>query len=125
MLEIALYSAIAPLILLLLSTVWKYPAVLEEVVKWGVLKLTANGQRPTVMSGAVVGVVFGVAESILYSSNAWASGDSSAIWMRLVLTVPMHALAAIATATGMKYKLGWLGLIVAMVIHGGFNYLIR
>jgi hypothetical protein len=123
MLEMGMYSAIAPLILLLLSSVWKYPAVLEEVVKWGILKLTTNGQQLTVEQGAIVGLVFGLSETMLFSMNAWSGGQWASMGMRLVLTVPMHTLTATIIAASMKNKMGGVGLLLAMVIHGIFNYL--
>lgn len=116
-----LYSAVAPLLLLLVSSVWRYPAVLEEVVKWGILQLIANGQQPTVKQGIVVGLVFGLSEAVLFSGNAWATGQWGGMVMRLVLTVPMHTLCAMITAGSMKYKMGILGLGLAMIVHGLFN----
>ncbi len=124
MLEMGLYSAIAPLILLLLSSVWTYPAVLEEVVKWGILKLGDSGKVLGVREGAVVGLVFGLSEAVLFAGNAWGSGAWSSIGMRLLLTVPMHTLTAIIIAWGIKNKMGLVGLLGAMVIHGVFNYLV-
>lgn len=120
-----MYSAIAPLILLLISSVWSYPAVLEEVVKWGILKLTANGQLLTVKHGATVGLVFGLSEAVLFSLNAWGSGQWGVLGLRLIMTVPMHTVTGGVIAWGMRQRMGYVGLIVAMVIHGGFNYLVR
>lgn len=117
-----LYSAVAPWGLLLLGSVWKYPPVLEEVVKWGILRLTANSVQPTVKQGAVVGVIFGLSEAVLFTTNAWTSGNWTAIVMRLLLTVPMHMLTASVTAWAMSRKMGWVGLGLAMIIHAGFNY---
>lgn len=122
MLEMGMYAAIAPLILLLLSSVWSYPAVLEEVVKWGILRLTANGIQLTVKQGALVGLVFGLSEAVLFSSNAWMSGQWGPMVSRLLLTVPMHTVTASVMAWGMSRKMGWVGLGLAMGIHAGFNY---
>ncbi len=121
MMEMGLYSAVAPLLLLLVSSVWQYPAVLEEAVKWGIIRVAANSQQPTVMKGAVIGFVFGLSEAILYSTNSWASGDWNAMLYRIALTVPMHTLTAMMTALGMKRGVGYIGLIVAMVMHVMFN----
>lgn len=123
--EMGLYSAIAPLILLLVSSVWKYPAVLEEIVKWGILKFTNSNLQFTSREGVVVGLVFGLSEAILFTTNAWSGGEWGAIGMRLLLTVPMHTLTAVIIARGLKNKMGWAGLGVAMAVHGIFNYLIR
>ena len=122
--ELGMYSAIAPLILLLLSSVWKYPAVLEEVVKWGISKLGCNNKVVEVRDGIVVGLVFGLSETILFTSNAWSGGQWGAMGMRLILTVPMHAVTAMIIASGIRNKMGYLGLIIAMVVHAGFNYLV-
>ena len=121
MMEAGLYSAVAPLMLLLLSSVWRYPAVLEEVIKWLILKWTMDDGRRT-MSGAVVGLVFGLSEAVLYTMNSWQSGEWGAMLLRLALTVPMHAITGATIAWGIKNRIGWVGLILAMAIHGGFNY---
>lgn len=125
MLEMGMYSAITPLILLLVTTVWKYPAVLEEVVKFVIMKIGAMEQPTKPNSGLVVGLVFGLSETILYTANAWVSAQWAPMGMRLVLTVPMHTITAIVIAFAMEKRMGWVGLIVAMIIHGLFNYLIR
>lgn len=124
MIEIALYSAVAPLILLLLSSVWVYPAVLEEVVKWGIMRFVIHESIIKIHVGAIVGLVFGLSESILFINNAWVGGEWSAIGTRLLLTVPMHGVTGMVIALGMKYKVGWMGLLVAMFLHAGFNYLV-
>lgn len=124
MLELAIYSAIAPFVLLLVSSVWSYPMVLEEVVKWGILKLAANSQQLTVKQGALVGVVFGLSEAVIFSMNVWMNGDWTNMMSRLLLTVPMHAVSASATAWGMTKGLAWVGLVLAVAIHAGFNYLV-
>ncbi len=119
-----LYSAFAPFALLLLASVWQYPAVLEEVVKWGILRLGIDDLRFRIYDGAIVGLVFGLSEAMLFTTNAWMSGDWRAIGVRLILTVPMHILTAVLISWALKYKVGYFGLVGAMIIHGGFNYLV-
>ena len=123
--EMGLYSAVAPLMLLLLSSVWRYPAVLEEVVKWGILRHTANSVQLTVKQGALVGLVFGLSEAILFTTNAWAGGQWGAMLSRLLLTAPMHIVTATIIVWGVQKKIGWVGLILAMVVHGMFNYWVK
>ena len=122
--EIGLYSAIAPFGLLILASVWQYPAVLEEGVKWGILRRATKPQSSELHGGVVVGLVFGLSEAMLFTTNAWLSGDWQAIGIRLLLTVPMHTLTAMLIAWSMKYKISYLGLAGAMVIHAIFNYLV-
>ena len=122
--EIGIYSAIAPFGLLVLASVWQYPAVLEEVVKWLLLRSLMIDRRSWISAGFVVGGVFGLSEAMLFTTNAWMSGDWQAIGIRLLLTVPMHTLTAMLIAWSMKYKISYLGLVGAMVIHAIFNYLV-
>jgi len=124
MLELALYSAIAPLVLSVLSSVWMYPAVLEEVVKYLLLRYTrAEGMMSR--RGLLVGLVFGVSETILYSISAWSSGDSTMMLYRIILTVPMHTLTGSLVGEGMGRGMGMVGLGCAMVVHGVFNFLMK
>lgn len=113
-----MYSAIAPLMLLLVGSVWTYPAMLEELVKWVMLR-KYNG-----VGGIVVGLTFGLSEAVLFSTNAWSGGQWGAVGMRLLLTVPMHTLTAMIIAWGIKYKMGFVGLGIAMSMHAGFNYFV-
>lgn len=119
-----MYSAIAPLVLLLLASVWKYPAVLEELVKYGIMRVGAIERPTSPQTGIVVGLVFGLSEAILYTANAWTSAQWGPMALRLVLTVPMHTITAVVIAWGMQKRMGWVGVVVAMVMHGGFNMLI-
>lgn len=119
-----MYAAIAPFGLLLLSSVWMYPAVLEEVVKWGILRLTANGVQLTVGQGALVGLMFGLSEAVLYSMNAWGGGQWGAMGMRLLVTVPMHMVTAWVIAVFLRRGWGVMGVLIAVVIHMGFNIMV-
>lgn len=122
--ELGIYSAIAPLILLLVSAVWQYPAILEEVVKWGIFKLGSSGKVIGGRDGAIVGLIFGLSEAVLFSMNAWSGGEWGAMAQRLLLTVPMHVVTAMIIGWGMKNRVGWLGMGIAMGVHAIFNYLI-
>ena len=124
MFELGIYSAIAPFILLLLSSMWSYPPVLEEVVKWGILRSKILDVRSQILGGAVVGLVFGLSEAVLFASNSWMLGDWSSMVGRLLLTVPMHTATASVTAWGMSRRMGWVGLLIAMGMHAGFNYFV-
>lgn len=123
--EMGLYSAVAPLILLLLSSLWSYPAVLEEVVKWGILRAQILDARREMLGGVVVGVVFGLSEAVLFSLNAWSGGQWSSMGTRLLLTVPMHIVTATIIAYAISKRMGVVGVVIAMIIHGGFNYWLR
>ena len=123
--EMGMYAAIAPFGLLLLSSVWRYPAVLEEVVKWGILRAQILDDRRQMLGGVVVGLVFGLSEAMLFSINAWAGLQWGAMGMRLILTVPMHVATAMIIAYAMSKRMGVVGVVLAMIVHGGFNYWVR
>lgn len=118
MLEAGLYSAIAPFVLLLVSSVSTYPAVLEELVKWGIIRRWPN-------SGLVVGLIFGLSEAVLFTMNSWQSGLWGMMLTRLSLTVPMHMVTGLVIGRTVRTKWQWVGLAVAMVIHAGFNFWVR
>lgn len=124
MLEIGLWASVAPWGLALLSSVWRYPAVLEELVKWAILRYGSASQVKLKM-GAVVGLTFGLSESVLYTLNGWSGGQWEVVASRLLLTVPMHILTAAVTAYGMSKRRGAVGVAVAMVLHAWFNYLVK
>ena len=121
MIEMILYSLFAPFGLLLLTLVWAYPAVLEEVVKWAILKF-GDSSNVGFRTGVYVGLSFGVSEAILYCMNAWVSAQWGVIVLRLLLTVPMHVVTAGFIGWSIKHNYGYLGLILSMVIHATFNY---
>lgn len=136
MIESVLYAAVAPLALLLVASIWSYPAVLEEIVKWGILKLGVDRHLLRARDGAVVGLVFGLSEAVLFSLNAWSGGEWGPLVSRLLLTVPMHAVTGGVTAWGIPLRSSELrrdavslrelvGVLLAMVIHGLFNYWVR
>ena len=123
MIELALWSAVAPLALALVSGLWSYPALLEEVVKWAILKYVAAEQVLRAKSGAVVGLVFGISELVLYSFNAWNGAQWESLGLRLLLTVPMHTLTGAIIAWSVGRQVGYAGVAAAMAIHATFNYL--
>lgn len=123
MFEAIVYALFAPFILLLLSSFWIYPAVLEEVVKWTILKKS----NPSIVGqyvGILVGLAFGLSETVLYTFGVWSSGDWQLIVRRLCLTVPMHMVTAGIIGYSLRKGYGLLGLLIAMVIHGAFNYFV-
>ena len=124
MVEIALYGAIAPLGLLLLSSVWAYPAYLEEVVKWLILKNYSDSNGKSWIAGMLLGTTFGLSEWMLYFTNAWTSGNYEAMLIRLFLTVPMHAITGLIIGARINRKGEVVVVVLAMVFHFLFNYLV-
>jgi hypothetical protein len=68
-----------------------------------------------------VGLGFGMSEAVLYSFSVWQSGAWEVLLARLILTVPMHAIATTIFAYCYARGWGWLGLGVAVIMHSLFN----
>jgi hypothetical protein len=100
------------------------PFMVEELFKgWLVWKGTAGGKFPQLQIVLLSGAMFALSELMLYVINAILVADLSALLYRLVLTVPMHVLTVIWlywTLRRHKILFG-VGLIVAMLMHWGFN----
>lgn len=121
MIEIIFYSLLSPWGLALVTSIWLYPAVLEEVVKWAIVKWRVDSIHWTGKIGCVVGVSFGVGELMLFSLNSWMSGDWQSLLTRLLITVPMHGLTGAIIGRGMQLKMGLGGVLIAMIVHAIFN----
>jgi hypothetical protein len=120
--EMGLWAAVAPFGLVLLTAFWQYPAWGEEFVKWGIMHFAADNLQFSMRNGVGVGLIFGLSEAVLYSMNVWTSQRWETMVLRLLLTVPMHTVTG-GIIAGTKVKgYGWLGLILAILIHASFNY---
>lgn len=128
-------SMFGPFALWPLETLLGFPIVLEEMFKlflvFLALKTTAYNRLGRLLR---LGLVFGVSESFLFLFNANMMGGLSAWSLRLWLTVPMHMLTLVPMYLGNKASLaaagrGWIGLVggfvVAVLIHYGFNWMVR
>jgi len=127
MFELGLYATIAPWVMLIVSKVWQYPAVLEEIIKMLILRAPLGGQgelRVGWVRGLVVGLAFGLSEAVLYTIPVWSSGDWSVMVARLAMTVPMHMIGGIVIGVAVERRIAIVGLVVAMLMHGLFNSLI-
>jgi hypothetical protein len=116
MLELGLM--VLPLPLWFLEQLWPFPAVIEETAKAVFIHRARDGRQALVW-----GLIFGIAEAFLFLVNANLLLTFTVWWRRLLLTVPMHGLTA-----GTYWTLRqpwWLGLAAAILIHAGFNQLVR
>ena len=116
-----------PWLLWPLEQVLPFPVVIEEGFKLGLVAWALKHSDRGVGWGylSLIGLGFGMSETILYLFNALHSGETGAYWLRLVTTVPMHVVTVFVVGWGLKVRLPWLGLVVAVLIHVGFNRLVR
>ena len=122
-----LSGLIFPLLLILPVYALGYSEVLEELAKAAAvfLFLCPIAERKTRILGAVMlGGVFGLSESCLYFSQIFQFGDIYIFWERLVFTLPMHVLSTVVLTVPTFWGRRWvfLGVILAIFFHLGFNY---
>lgn len=124
-----IFTALSGPFLLLPVELWfPSPHIVEEIFKmilvlWYLRNEIAEKWSSGVLKMMVVGLLFGLSESVLFLTNAFNSGDFASLGLRLVTAVPMHALTVtIMYIMGRKSK--WLivgGLLIGMVVHYLFN----
>jgi hypothetical protein len=122
---IPLFALIAPFILWPIEFYFPYPFIFEEIAK-GILVyfvLTDKTIKNKVGSVVIATLLFSVSESFLYLINIYQLGNISTLFMRFILTTPMHIITAlIILFFGMKDKrLIPLGVVISGIIHLFFN----
>ena len=115
-----------PWVLLLVVLYLGHSIVWEECAKallvfFVISKSTTN--KWSYLSSALVGLTFGVSETMLYAGQLIQSGQWSVIVERFLITVPMHTATAVVLALVCKKdrRLLPLGLLLALGIHWLFN----
>lgn len=69
--------------------------------------------------GMSVGLGFGITEAVFFLLSAWSGGSTNYVWLRLLITVPMHA------ATGGIAASSRYGIVMAIALHSLFNYFVK
>lgn len=102
-----------------------FPIWLEELYKlWLVWLVLRSRPRNGFIWVITVGLGFGTSETMLYLLNFVQNGDLSNWGLRLVTTVPMHAVTMAVQWMGWVMGVGPLGIIPAGLIHQWFNSVI-
>ena len=122
---IPLFALIAPFILWPIEYYFPYPFVFEEIAK-GILVyfvVTDKTIKNKVSAVILATLLFSVSESFLYLINIYQVGNISTLFMRFILTTPMHIITSlIILFFGIKDKrLIPLGVVISGVIHLFFN----
>lgn len=113
-----LWLLVLPMILWFPEQWLPFPAVIEELTKAFFVYRAIHWRQAMIW-----GLWFGIGEAMLFLVNANLLLSLQSFWWRLVLTVPMHGFSALGFYLFRKQK--WLGIIVAVIIHAGFNLLVR
>jgi hypothetical protein len=106
-----LWLAVLPMVLWFVEQVLPFPALIEELGK-AIFVYRAKNWR----EAAGLGLVFGLAEAVLFLVNANQLQTMTSWLGRLLLTVPMHGVTA-----AIMFKFGRFGLVLAILIHFWFN----
>lgn len=122
---IPLYALIAPFILWPIEYYLPYPFIFEEIAK-GILVyivVTDKTIKNKVSTVVIAALLFSISESFFYLINIYQLGNISTLFMRFILTTPLHILTSLVILFfGMKDKrLIPLGVVIAGVIHLFFN----
>lgn len=119
-------SLITPFILWPIELVFPYPFIVEEIAKLLIVfPLAKNAKKHLLLYGISIGILFAMSESVIYSMNA-AYGSPNYIFLRLLTTSILHATTAVIilfSAKRGRILLG-IGLVIAMVIHYLYNWMI-
>jgi hypothetical protein len=120
---LALVAALAgPFVLWSVEMVVPMPVVVEEVFKlWLVWLVLRSKPSNGLFWVIIVGLGFGMSETILYLLNFMQNGDWGSWGLRLVTTVPMHVLTIVVQYGGWLVGVGPLGIIPAILGHQWFN----
>lgn len=129
MLNVYALALFVPFLLVFVEVVFPFPFIVEELVKLIMIMILVRrvgAENLTIVGVAMIGLIFGLSETVFYITDAFLLGSSSAIVIRLFVTVPMHILTVIIMfIIGRKKKIWWVvGYVVAVIIHYTFNQLV-
>lgn len=127
-----LFALAGPLLLVPIEVYIPLPHIVEELYKavlvWSYINsglVDYDGGRGVGRSAAalMIGIVFGVSESMLFLTNAFMIGNANALVSRFLLTVPMHGLTTLTVyAIGRRSRVSFVvAVMIAIAIHYYFN----
>jgi hypothetical protein len=123
----ALVAALAgPFVLWPIELLLPWPVWIEEVYKgWLIWLVLRSRPQNGIFWVIVAGLGFGMSETMLYLVNFMQSGDLSGWGLRLITTVPMHALTMVVQWLGWVVGVGPWGIIPAGLLHQWFNSVVQ
>jgi hypothetical protein len=127
----ALLGLLAPVLLIvILPDTWYWSEIIEEFVKAGILVVGGGlyfALRSRILLAFLIGLCFGISETVLYSSQFIAIGSVvKVLLVRFFLVIPMHMATAAIPALSISSS-RWLfpvGIGVAIGLHILFNMVI-
>lgn len=129
MLNVYALALFVPFLLVFVEVVFPFPFIVEELAKLimvVILVRKVGAQNLTLLNVGLIGLIFGLSETVFYITNAFVLGNINSIVVRLTVTVPMHVLTTIIMfIIGRRGKVWWgVGYIAAMLAHYAFNLVV-
>jgi RsiW-degrading membrane proteinase PrsW (M82 family) len=116
---------VGPFVLWPIEMVLPVPVVVEELYKFWLVWLVLRSKPSNGLFWVIVaGLGFGCSETMLYLVNFMQSGEWGSWGLRLVTTVPMHAVTMMIQWMGWLIGVGPLGIIPAILGHQWFNSIV-
>ena len=125
----AVAGLVLPLFLIPVVALTGYSEVVEELAKLAVIYfaiLPLPNARLKFLVAAGFGLLFGLSENVLYFYSATQAGSLTTLLERCLITVPLHILTSVTilAAAQIRKRYIWVGCIVAVLLHLGFNWLV-
>lgn len=120
-----LMALMAPFLVALIEWFLPYPHLVEELVKAGlvfsILSIKPNSQQ--LKLAVLMGFLFAVSETVLYSLNFFLLDSFFPLVLRLGLTTGLHVatMLCLLLPTFINRRLIYLGLLLAIILHYGYN----
>lgn len=122
---VPLLAAFAVFPLWLVESVLPWPWLVEEVFKlWLIWQLKEQNKTSShLLVLLLTGIAFWLSETVLLSFNMVQAGLVGSLKSRVLMTLPMHLLTFLVLYWGTSRGriLTFVALIVAVLIHFGFN----
>lgn len=134
--QAALYTAAivgglcAPIVLLPIVRVAGHSIIFEEISKAMIILLLSRvgmSRQNYIAPSILVGISFGISESVLYLNNAFAIGVFDELWYRVLLTTPLHGLTTLIFAWMVTKNRYFLlpAILFIIALHVIFNIAVK
>jgi len=124
-----LFAIAAPFLVWPIEYYLPYPFVVEEIVKGLLVLLILKdhfSKSKSITLAVIAGALFAFSESVFYLINIFSTGNGNALFLRILLTTPLHIITTlIIMLFGLK-KRSYIvfGVIVSGIVHYIFNLLV-
>lgn len=125
---IPLFAAVGPLFLWPIELFIKYPYIIEELFKLGLVVaifITVRKKMNAVKLAVLAGLLFALSETVLYMFNIALVGQPQDLFLRLIATSALHIGTCVLMLLFALYRrwLLFVGLGLAILLHFAFNSL--